>query len=295
MSDFTSDYLALRNDVGAVWLQRDVVAVGGPDAEEYLQGQLAQDVTTVDDTGAWSFLLEPQGKVTALLRIARGKDGFSLDVDAGFGGAVVERLTRFKLRAKVDVDPQPQVRCVALRGAKAHEAATFPATFLNADWAGVAGVDAFAVDFGPIPVRVCELDAYEAVRIEAGWPVMGKEITDKTIPAETGLVERAVSMTKGCYTGQELVARIDSRGGNVPRRLRGVVVVTNVVPPVGAAVEVGGKAVGTLTSVAESLERRAPVALASVHRSIEPPAEVEVTWEGGPRLPARVEAVPLVA
>ena len=66
--------------------------------------------------------------------------------------------------------------------------------------------------------------AFEAARIEAGVPEMGHELTDKTIPQEAGaLVEHAVSFTKGCYTGQELVARLDARGGNVARRLRGVV------------------------------------------------------------------------
>jgi folate-binding protein YgfZ len=124
---------------------------------------------------------------------------------------------------------------------------------------------------------------------------MGHELTDQTIPVEAGqwLIDASVSFTKGCYTGQELVARIDSRGGNVPRHLRGIVVGTNVVPPVGATVEVDGKEVGAITSVAESLERRAPVALAYVRRAVEPPADVTLTWEGG-SAPARVEELPLV-
>ena len=146
----------------------------------------------------------------------------------------------------------------------------------------------------PDGVPLCDLDAYEAVRIEAGVPAMGRELDEGTIPAEAGIVDRAVSFTKGCFTGQELVARIDSRGGNVPRHLRGVVVGTNVVPPAGAAVTVDGKVVGVLTSVAESLERRAPVALGYVRRAVEPPADVTITWDGG-SAPARVEELPLVA
>ena len=80
--------------------------------------------------------------------------------------------------------------------------------------------------------------AFEAARIEAGVPAMGREITDKTIPQEAGaLVEHAVSFTKGCYTGQELVARLDARGNNVARRLRGVVLppaATKAGPGIGA-------------------------------------------------------------
>jgi len=148
----------------------------------------------------------------------------------------------------------------------------------------------------PVPdgVRLCELDAWESVRIEAGIPVMGRELDESTIPAEAGIVEQSVSWTKGCYTGQELVARIDSRGGNVPRRLRGLVIGTNVLPPPGARVLNGEKDVGRVTSVGESLDRKAPVALAYVGRAVEPPADVTVTWDGG-SAPARVEALPLVS
>jgi len=142
-------------------------------------------------------------------------------------------------------------------------------------------------------VARCSLDAYNAVRIEAGIPVMGLEIDEGTIPAEAGVVDRSVSFTKGCYTGQELVARIDSRGGNVPRRLRGVIVGDGASPPVGALLEVDGKEVGRLTSVAFSPRVGATVALAFVRRAVDPPAEVVVEWEGGSS-PARVEALPLV-
>src|SRR5207302_5307074 len=117
-----------------------------------------------------------------------------------------------------------------------------------ADWPGLPGVDLVgeAPDV-PEGLRLCDLQAYEAVRVEAGWPVMGREIDEKTIPAETGVVDRAVSFTKGCFTGQELVARTDSRGGNASRHLRGIVVGPNVVPPVGATVDAQGNADGALT------------------------------------------------
>jgi folate-binding protein YgfZ len=291
LPDLTADYWALRNHAGAVWLSRDFISVAGPDTITFLQGQLSQDVEKLlVGESAWSFLLQPQGKVDALLRVHRTEDdGVVLDTDGGYGGRVIERLNRFKLRIKAELEPLDW-RCLAVRGPEAH----LVAKGWPADWAGLSGVD--VVGMGPeLPdgVRLCDLQAYEAVRVEAGWPMMGREIDEKTIPAETGVVDRAVSFTKGCFTGQELVARIDSRGGNVPRHLRGVVVGTNVVPPVGATVEVDGKDVGVLTSVAESLERRAPVALAYVRRAVEPPADVVLTWDGG-SAPARVETLPLV-
>lgn len=101
---------------------------------------------------------------------------------------------------------------------------------------------------------------------------MGAEVTEATIPAELGrwVVDASVSFTKGCYTGQELVARIDSRGGNVPRHLRGLT--TDDLPPApGEAVVVDGKEVGTVTSSAVAADGSV-VGLALVHRSVELPA-----------------------
>jgi folate-binding protein YgfZ len=214
-------------------IERDVVDVVGPDALSFLQGQLTQDLAPLaDGASTLSFLLQPQGKVEALLRVTR-VDGehLRLDVDAGFGQAVVDRLNRFKLRVKCDI---------TLAGAQ------------------------------PMPPPWGDGD-----RIAARWPAMGKELDERTIPAETGLVDRAVSFTKGCYTGQELVARIDSRGGHVPRHLRLLALVGDA--PEGAVVEVDGKERGHVTSVSPTGD----AALAYVHRDVEPPAEVEIRWDGG--------------
>ena len=293
--DPIGDYLALRREAGAVWLPRDFLRVHGPDTVRYLQGQLSQDVAGLAVGGsADSLLLQPQGKVDALVRVTRtGAEEMVIDVDGGFGEAVEARLARFKLRVKAEIEPLAW-RCLAIRGPQAHDVQAAGGIVVPADWPGLPGVDVLGESpVVPDGVRLCGLDAWEAVRIEAGIPAMGSELTDRTIPAEAGVVERTVSFTKGCYTGQELVARIDSRGGNVPRRLRGVLVARNVLPPVGATVVAGGKEVGSLTSVAESLDRRAPVALAYVRREVEPPVDAEVRWEGG-SAPARVEALPLV-
>ncbi len=105
------------------------------------------------------------------------------------------------------------------------------------------------VDIGPIE-RISGGDfADEAARIEAGWPAMGSEIVPgETIPAETGITEAAVDYKKGCYPGQELVERMDSRGADAPRRLRILDVDDGVKP--GDRIELDGRDVGVLTSVA---------------------------------------------
>jgi folate-binding protein YgfZ len=137
-------------------------------------------------------------------------------------------------------------------------------------------------------VPVIGLDAYEVRRIEAGLPRMGAELTERTIPAEAGIVEASVSFTKGCYTGQELVARIDSRGGHVPRRLRGLVMPAgSALPEAGAEIEVGGRARGSVTSAARHPDGHV-VALAYVARDVDPPADG--TCAGAP---ASIRALPL--
>ena len=283
------------SDATAFVIERDVLRVSGPDTVTFLQGQLSQDLAPLTDGGSvWSLLLQPQGKVDALLRVTRlGDDEVVLDVDAGFGDAVTARLERFKLRIKADIE-RLDWRCVAIRARGTVDVDTGERPRLPIAWAGVEGFDLLGPDVDvPAGATVGSAEAYEALRVEAGWPAMGAELTESTIPAEAGIVDVSVSFTKGCYTGQELVARIDSRGGNVPRRLRGVVVTTGAVPPVGATVVADGKDVGALTSVAESTALGAPVALAYVGRAIEPPSDVVLRWEAG-EAPARVETLPLV-
>ncbi len=292
----SDDYAALRQSAGVVELPRDFVRVAGPDAAKFLQGQLSQDVLALGagtGTSAWSLLLAPNGKVVALLRLTMvTADDFVLDTDAGWAQTVIERINRFKLRVKADVEAIEGWRCLAVRGPDAHQVAP---TGTPADWPGLPGVDLLGPDVElPAGARPCSLDAYEVVRIEAGVPVMGRELNESTIPAESGIVDRSVSFTKGCYTGQELVARIDSRGGNVPRRLRGLVLTGETPPPAGATLHVDGKEVGVVTSAAFSPGRGAPVALAYVRRAVEPPADGELTWDGGTAA-ARIEVLPLVS
>jgi len=270
-------------------IRRDVVTLAGPDTVAFLQGQLSQDVAALDvgDTAS-SFLLQPTGKVDAWLRVDRAApETVRLDVDPGSGAAVVARLERFKLRTRTEITLDEAVPVLAVRGAEVIDG-------VPTMWPG-PGSDVFDVadDFLPsdLPVGTLDYDdegLYEGARIAAGVPRMGAEIDEGTIPAELGawVVEASVSFSKGCYTGQELVARIDSRGGNVPRHLR-VVEMDGLPPGVGAEVVVDGRVVGALTSDAIDAGGRS-VGLALVHRSVEPPAPAEV---GG--VPATVHAPPL--
>src|SRR4051794_37228176 len=250
-------------------IARDLVRAEGPDSAVFLQGQLSQDVEamTVGDS-ALSFLLQPQGKVDAWLRVFRAADDrFELDMDTGFGEAVVARLNRFKLRTKCDLTLEPSVPVLAVRGAAVDGRLTW--------WPGIDGADLF--EGAPPPAEAEELDraGYEELRIAHAVPAMGAELNEDTIPAEAGqwVVDASVSFTKGCFTGQELVARIDSRGGNVPRHLR-VLDVDGSAPAPGTDVVLDGEVVGRVTSSAGA------VALAYVKRSVTPPADVTLGADG---------------
>ncbi|HXQ60203.1 MAG TPA: glycine cleavage T C-terminal barrel domain-containing protein [Acidimicrobiales bacterium] len=320
-AEVTLDYEALRHGVGAVVLGRDVISVEGPDALEYLQGQCSQDLAALAvGSSADALVLTPQGKLDALIRVTRTRDDrFLVDVDDGYGPAVVTRLTRFKLRVKVDITPLdwtavalrgPEARSVVDAGADAQgstgvaDGAPPPIAF---EWNGVVGVDLLGPGVAvPAGVRRCGAEAWQSVRVEAGIPVMGAELDERTIAAEADLLERCVSFTKGCYTGQELVARLDARGNKVARRLRGVVMdaLPDGAPHPGPGAEVtsGAKSVGRLTSVAWSPSLGTTVALAYIHRDVEPPSPVEVATAdaqdgagaGGATVGATVRVLPLL-
>jgi folate-binding protein YgfZ len=271
----------LRATLGATEIARDVVRVAGPDAVAYLQGQLSQDVEDLDvGAGAWSFLLQPTGKVDAWLRVSRaGSDELVLDADRGDREALLARLRRFLLRTRADIDPLDW-RTVALRGPGAVAAAgDAPAALqVPAGWPGVEGADLLGPDVTlPTGVAAVGLDAYESLRIRSGVPALGAELTEATIPAEAGqwVIDRSVDFTKGCFTGQELVARIDSRGGHVPRLVRGVDLPGDEAPALGAPIMVDGKEVGHLTSLAPR-PGGGHVALAVVGRAVVPPSPARV-------------------
>ena len=215
------------------------MVVAGPDAVSFMQGQVSQDVTGLAiGESAWSFILEPTGKVLALFLVTRSAtDALTCDIDPGFAEALVARINRFKIRIKADVSIES----------------------IGQKWSSEA----------------------EADRIAHGWPAMGVELNGTVIPGETGLIDMTVSFTKGCYTGQELVARVDSRGGNVPRHLRSLRV-SEPSPEfvVGAQLLHDGKGVGAISSVVGSS------GLAYVHRTVAAPGDVDCG-----SLTVRVEAI----
>jgi folate-binding protein YgfZ len=309
--DVTAEYLAARRGAAVIESGREIVWVRGPDTVAFLDGLLSQSIGEMA-VGALapSLLLSPQGKLRSLLWVMRGQAEVGLVTDANFGSQVLTDLTRFKIRvdAELTLDPTPTVEVWGPRAAEVVRAASLPVPGVHR-WQrandtevarrplGRSALDRLLLVGSEIDglmaaggTRVGHLAA-TTVRIEAGEPQMGVDVDERTIPQEAGLIETAVDFDKGCYLGQELVARIESRG-RVNRHLRGLAIRDAIIPPPGAVVLDDEKELGVVTSTGESFELRAPIALAMIRREAEPGDEVRLEWAGGSAI-AEVRSVPL--
>ena len=266
-----------RDEMMFAAMERLCIRASGADAATYLHSQLSNDIASMAiGESKPSYVLEPTGKIVALLRVSRlAEEEFLLDTDASsdLDRLLLDRLNRFRIRVKVEFESQFR-KCVAVRSLTG---APLPADAIaslrdlpdtiavDAAWGdgravdliGLSGdVDASAVGASIPHARAADLAQLEEVRVESGWPAMGREIVSgETLVAATGVVAEAVSFSKGCYPGQELVERMDSRGSSAPRTLRRITrrEVPNTSPEqiaVGDSIVVDGKEIGYITSVA---------------------------------------------
>jgi tRNA-modifying protein YgfZ len=240
---------------------RGFVRVAGPDAADYLQRMVSNDVAVLETGSSCdALLLTPKARVVAPLRIVRrGPDDFLLLTEPGLGEVVREHLVRTRFAAKADIELEEHTSTLVFGG-------------------GADGIP--NTDYGEPAVEVLDADveptldeaALEAMRIEAGTPAWGREVDERVLPAEAGLVERAVSLTKGCYPGQEPIARLHYRG-HANRALRLLVLDADAPPPPDTELRYGGKVVGRLTSAARANGR--VVALGYVRKEVPADAELE--------------------
>jgi hypothetical protein len=274
------------NDPYCARVPRDVVVVTGRDASSFLQSLVSQDLdaVAVGET-CRTLLLQPQGKLLVDFSARHhGEDEWWLLCEGGFGPVLADGLRRFKIRVEADIELRAEVGALAWRGGALPpvpaDVVAFPVPWGGTPAYDLVGdtdaLDALAAEAGAPLVGP---DEYERARIEAGVPRMGYDVDDRTIPQEAFLERDAVSFTKGCFVGQELVCRIDTRG-HVNRSLRRLRATAPGELQRGAPVEAGGRPVGEVTSAAGE------VALAMVRREVEPGAVVDV---GG--VTARVEPI----
>jgi tRNA-modifying protein YgfZ len=236
---------------------RAYVRVSGPDAESYLQRMLSNDVSSGDVVDA--LLLTAKARVIAPLRVwRRSADDFLLLTEPELGEVVRSTLIRMRFAARCEIEVEEHSSVVVFGGTDGVP---------NADY-GAPAVEVLDASFEPTLAD----DELELLRIKAGTPRFRREIDDRVLPAEAGLVERAVSFTKGCYPGQEPIARLHYRG-HANRALRVLAWDGSELPEYDAPVEFEGKNVGRVTSAARDGDR--VVALAYVR--VEVPADAELT------------------
>jgi tRNA-modifying protein YgfZ len=238
---------------GAARRPRAYVRVQGPDAVDYLNRMLSNDVPEAGSVDA--LLLTPKARVIAPVLVwRRGADDVLLLTEPELGDVLHAQLTRMRFAAKCEIVSEDHVSTIVLG---------VGAGIPNHDY-GVPAVEVLDSDL--------EGDAdLERLRIEAATPRYGRELDDRVLPAEAGLEERAISFTKGCYPGQEPIARQHHRG-KVNRRLR--VLEVEGSPAAETPVVHGEKEVGRVTSAVDGL------ALAYVR--VEVPDDAELVVDGAP-------------
>ena len=278
---------------------RAQVAVAGQDRATYLQGLLTNDIQALaEGSGCYAAWLTPQGRMLTDMHVLQSAGMILLDVPAEQADSILARLDQFLFSEDVRIESLAEAMIgVWLHGPRAaavveqvvdgvsglddwnnyrHANGTFdgdPVSVARVDQIGVPGYCVFlarateprfiasAVSAG---ARVVSPDALQAARIAAGYPVFGVDMTAETIPLEAGIEDRAISFTKGCFVGQEVVIRVMHRGGGrVAKKLVGLKI-DNVVT-VGSRVISGEREIGFVTSAATS-SALGPIALGYVHR-----------------------------
>jgi len=235
-------------DIGA--RERAYLRVAGPDACDYLQRMVSNDVESLQPGEAVpALLLTPKARVIAPLVVLRRADDFLVLTEPELGDAVRAHLTRMRLRARAEIEPEEH-RSVLVFGDDTEGFAT--------DFPGAREL----LDAGLEPTL--DGDELERRRIEAGVPRWGRELDDRVLPAEAGLDATHISFTKGCYPGQEPVARLHYRG-KANRGLR--VLELPEVPAYDAELAHDGKVVGRVTSAVRRADGSV-VALAYVRAEV---------------------------
>ena len=299
--ELDAQYRQLREECGLLdRSERGKLAVHGAEAAEYLQGQLTNDIEAlVPGQGCYAALLDRKGHMQADMRVLRtGAEALWIDLEPGGHAAALRHLQMYKVGREVAVEdlgaeqailsligprsgavagasptPEHAQRSVEIVGRKALAVATREGVDLIC-----AAADADALRDAILAAGAGEVSeqAAEIVRVEDGRPRFGAEMGSETMPAEAGIVEEAVSFTKGCYIGQETVDRLHYRG-KPNRHLRGLRM--SGAARRGDPLRLEGKQVGTVGTACLS-PAFGQIALAIVRREAAPGAVLDVGEDG---------------
>lgn len=266
--------------------RREQLRVLGPDRVSFLHGMVTNDVTGLG-VGASNYaaMLTPKGAMVGDLRVLKRADDLLLDVGLGCGAVVRDFLLKYLISEEAEVVDSPETAVVGLVGPKAGEWAAKVEGVVGQYESFLGGVDVVVAReaLGAAVERLSELPVLdeataEVLRVERGVALWGADMTEATIPLEANL-ERALHYTKGCYIGQEVIARATYRG-QMSKKLMGLEL-GEVEVVVGTELRKGERKVGWVTSVVRSPKRGQVVGLGYVHRDfLTPGTAVEVAGGG---------------
>jgi tRNA-modifying protein YgfZ len=297
-----SIYQALTEHCGLLdRSERGKLALTGRDAKSFLQGQVSNDVEALEEgEGCYAVFLTPKGKMLGDLRVLAAADELLLDTERVALQPLFNMIRRFSIGYDVQLHKRTLERGLLsligpdagpISGAKELPTAEHAHAQITVDRVEArairteegldllclaANTDALRsalVGRGAVPVSE---EAAESLRVEHGRPRYGTDLDETVIPQEAGLNARAVSFTKGCYVGQETVARLHYRG-KPNRHLRGLRL--GSMAPIGTELRLDDRVVGRLTTVVES-PRFGPIGLALVRREAAPGTVVTVGAQG---------------
>ena len=248
----------------------DLVWFTGGDVIRFLNDLISQEIAGVaSGTVVRSLLLEPRGKLDHILWVLRGDEQVGLVTDPGRGDVLAATLGRYRIRVDVKIEEETKPIWLVIE-----ESEVETGRWREESGRLIAGLPwdgpKLTLVTGKKPaLGELSVEEMERIRIAAGEPRFGMDVDSSTIPQESGLVSETIDFTKGCFLGQELVARIDSRG-RVNRHLRKLKF-DGAAPNPGAEISAGGRVVGTLGSVSGNL------GLALIRREVEPGETVAVS------------------
>ncbi|MBK8295463.1 MAG: folate-binding protein YgfZ [Solirubrobacterales bacterium] len=310
--DLDAEYRQIREECGLVNRSgRFSLTVSGPEAAEFLQGQVTNDVEElVSGAGCYAALLDRKGHMQSDLRILRTTGNeFWIDTEGDAGPRVLKHLSMYKVGREVEVEAADRV-ILSLIGpgsfevaglAPGDEYASVAATFAGVEVLVVAtdlGLDVI-VPKDSMDAVISDLESRRAVpvseaaaeilRVETGRPRFGRDMTEASMPAEAGIVGRAVNFTKGCYIGQEPVARLHYKGRR-NRHLRG----QRFAAPVeaGSPVRLGERELGSVGTAVLS-PATGQIGMAILRKEAEPGTTVVVT-SGEAEVEAEVIELPFL-
>jgi tRNA-modifying protein YgfZ len=274
-------YRALRTSAARVRrTDRGVIVLAGRDRAAWLQGLVTQDVAAMaPGERRYAAYLTPQGRMITDLWVAARPDHLLLDVPAPLAASLRDRLDGLIFAEDVQVtDESARIAVWEVYGPLAR--ATVGGLYIDAG-------EALPAEAAALPE--VNLETLDVVRVEDGTPKFLVDMDEDTIPLEAGIEDRAISFTKGCYVGQEVIVRVTTRGGGrVAKRLVRLKFAPGLqaFKPSGLLFS-GDREIGRITSVAYSPGQDAIVALGYVHRDfVEPGTEVTAVWDN-----ARAKAV----